>query len=283
MRTGMIGILLVFAATILLSGSVSSQSSGNTIVNFKNNGRKPVKVCLYSDAEKTYPFALKCMTIAPGDVKTWDQGSHKQFDIFAFDPGVLDALRCAFKGVANAGLVDIFDLKTAGCLVPRSRPVTAKPMPKPIEPPSSTTGNMMRVCNLSIDEPVFFSITFALGQTNHFTQGWWRLIKNQCLDVDLEELWQKQGLSTTYRYKTYIYGETAGNLGGIVKKVWEGDDPKFAFCVTDEKSKPFGNKHQDVVDGVVWESDCAAAAGKRTVKMWPIEMPTRGSLWKWNF
>jgi len=281
MRTGIFGILLVLTATILFSGRVSPQSSGNTIVKFKNNGGKAVKVCLYSDVVKTYPFALHCLTIAAGDVKAWDQGRHKQFDIYVFDPGVLDALKCAFRGVANAGLVDIFDIPHAGCLVPRSRPITTKP--KPIEPPPPTSGNMMRVCNLSVNEPVHFAITFALGQTNHFTQGWWRLIKNQCLDIDLEELWRKQGIPTTYRYKTYIYGETAGSFGGAVKKVWEGDDPKLAFCISEDKAVQFGNKQHDIVDGVVWESDCTTANKKQMVKMWPVEMPAKGTLWKWNF
>lgn len=275
-------MLFLLSVTTIFTHTVSAQTSGNTVVKFKNNGRTPVKLCFYKDAEKTYPFALKCITLPPGNVQTWDQGSHKQFDIFAFDPGIIDVLRCSFKGVAGAGLVEVFDKNTDGrCLQPTARTVIVKPTPKPM-PPGPPPSEILRVCNISVDEPVHFAITFALGQTNYMTEGWWSVGKNECTNVDLTERWRLQNLPANFRYKTYIYGETAGTFGGIVKKVWEGDDPKFAFCINENKGR-FGNKHQDISGGVVWESDCTAASGKRMVKMWPVPIPKLGDPWKWNF
>lgn len=283
MRTRITNILLVLTATIFFAQVASSQASANTKVNFKNNGRTPVKLCLYTDAEKTYPFAFRCLTLAPGASQTWDQEDIKQFDIFAFDPGIIDALRCSFKGVAGAGLVEVFEKNTDGrCIQPTARTVIVKPPPKPL-PPGLPPSETLRVCNTSINEAVYFAITFALGQTNHMTEGWWSVGKGECTNVDLTERWRLQGLPTGFRYKTYIYGETAGTLGGALKKVWEGDDPKFAFCIDDPKEKRFANKQTDVSDGVVWETDCSATAAKRMVKMWPIEIPKTGEQWKWNF
>lgn len=283
MRDRMFGIFIMMIAALLFPPTISPQAAGSKLVTFKNSSRTPVKVCLYKDVNKTYPFALKCMTLAPGAAQVWDQGKVAEYDVFAFDPGIIDVLRCSFMDLTEFSVVEVFDKEKNDlrCVKPSGRHTVVRPTPKPSPSPIA---EILRVCNTSIDEEVFFAITFALGQTNHMTEGWRSVKKNECTNVDLSERWRLQGLPAQFRYKTYIYGETAGILGGAVKKVWEGDDPKLAFCINDDKTRQFGNKQQEVTeDAVLWESDCTPAAGKRMVKMWPVTVPKLGDPWKWNF
>jgi len=283
MRNGIFVRSVLVAAITLMIQAADAQTNLNSTVGFQNKSKTTVKVCIYAGAAEMYPIALKCMTLKPGESQRWDRGQVPVLSVVAYDPGLIDVARCSRVAINDPARIEVFDKGSKNCIQATDR-VKIVPDPKPVnpQPPGPQRGNTLRVCNTSIDEPVYFAITFALGQTNYFTEGWWYVNRGDCQNVDLDRHWREQGLPATVRYKTYIYGETSGTLGGIVKKVWEGDDPKFVFCINDNKGK-FGNKHQDIVDGVVWESDCKAAAGKRTVKMWPITVPRVGELWKWNF
>lgn len=284
-------VRMMFATAVLVSGigfgiePAAAQEFGGSTVVFKNDGQTPVKVCIYAGKGELYPFAVECMTLGARSTGRWDhQTRTRQFSLWVFEPGLLDEFRCRTLGLNDPSFVQINAKGAKTCV--SSTPRLLAPPPDPNKRPyESRSDNMLAVCNISNPEPVFFAITYATGQTGYYTEGWWRLIKNQCLEINLEDLWYKQGLPVHSRFKTYIYGETEGRLGGAVKKVWEGDDPKFAFCINDDKVKTFGNKHQyPVVEGgVVWESDCASAPGKRIVKMWPVTVPKLGDPWKWNF
>ncbi len=284
MSKAFVGKYILIASIAILMQAANAHAQGGSIVGFQNKSKTTVKVCVYAGAAELYPFAEKCMTLKPGEKQRWDRANVPVLSVFAFDPGVIDIARCSLLAIPDPLFIEIFDKGSKNCVQATERVlIVPDPKPTPTPPPPGTQrGNTLRVCNTSVSEPVYFAITFALGQTNYFTQGWWSVNKGECQNVDLDRHWREQGLPTTVRYKTYIYGETAGTLGGIVKKVWEGDDPKLAFCINENKGK-FGNKHQDASDGVVWESDCTAANGKRTVKMWPITIPKLGELWKWNF
>ncbi len=262
---------------------VNTQEYGGSMVYFHNKDAKAVKVCIYAGAAEFFPLAEECLTFKPGEMSSWDKKGIHVFTLYVFEPALIDKLRCKQMLTNDPAYIDILPKGSRNCVNTTARLLVPKPDPN--KPPyASRSDNMLMVCNLSSPEPLDFAITFATGQTGYFTEGWWRLIKNQCLEINLEDLWYKQKLPLHYRFKTYIYAETEGKFGGAVKKVWEGDDPKFAFCIDDDKTKQFGNKHQDMTDGaVVWESDCTAANDKRTVKMWPVLVPKAGELWKWNF
>ncbi|MGQ0540332.1 MAG: DUF1036 domain-containing protein [Blastocatellia bacterium] len=273
-------LVAAIAATVQ---TANAQEYGGSIVTFHNKDTKTVKVCIYGGLAQLYPLAEKCMTLKPGERERWDHKGRRHFTVYVFEPALIDELRCKQTPPNDPAYVEILPKGSRSCVKTTER--LDGPKPDPNRPPDvSRSDNMLAVCNLSSQEPLHFAITYATGQSGYFTEGWWRLIKNQCLEINLEDLWYKQKLPPHYRFKTYIYAETEGKFGGAVKKVWEGDDPKFAFCINDEKKKQFGNKHQDASDGaLVWESDCTTANGKRMVKMWPITVPKLGDPWKWNF
>ena len=139
---------------------------------------------------------------------------------------------------------------------------------------------MLRVCNTQ-NERVYFSIAFSLSQSNYVSEGWWYLNKNNCMNVDLSKRWKKKGIPEDVRSRTYIYGETKGSFGGIVKKTWEGDNSQFAFCINENKTNYFKNFRYRKVNGKFVKNGCGTS--KEMVRMNEVKFPASGTLMRWNF
>lgn len=140
----------------------------------------------------------------------------------------------------------------------------------------------LRVCNKQ-DDKVFFTLTFATV-SNYASEGWWWVAAKKCNDIDLTPRMEVAGVPTNFKNAplVLIYGETEGILGGAIKKVFEGDDSRFAFCINEDRSKSFRNYKWREVGNRGVPIPCSGS-GKELVNMHNIKSPGNGTLYKWDF
>jgi hypothetical protein len=140
----------------------------------------------------------------------------------------------------------------------------------------------LRVCN-DQDEKVYFTITFAT-MSNFATEGWWWVNSNNCYEFDLSARMEMAGTPTNIwsSIPLFIYGETEGAFGGAIKKVFEGSDPKFAFCINDDRSKSFRNYRWRQEGDKAFPIPCSGSS-RDLVNMREVKYPAKGSLLTWRF
>lgn len=140
----------------------------------------------------------------------------------------------------------------------------------------------LRICNKQ-DDKVFFTLTFATA-TNYASEGWWWVEANKCHDIELTPRMEVAGVPVNFKNAPLIliYGETDGILGGAIKKVFEGDDSKWAFCINENRSKSFRNYRWREV-GTKLEPIPCTGSGQEFVKMRRIVSPAKGTLYRWDF
>jgi hypothetical protein len=103
------------AAAIALMVQAANAQNEISMAGFENKGRSKVKVCIYAGAAELNPLAQKCVSLEPGSIYRWDRGEFTVFSVFAFDPGVIDKIRCTQKTIVDPATIQIFekDQKTA--------------------------------------------------------------------------------------------------------------------------------------------------------------------------
>lgn len=140
----------------------------------------------------------------------------------------------------------------------------------------------LRVCN-DQDQKVFFTITFAT-MSNYATEGWWWVSPKNCYEFNLTARLEMAGAPSNFKNSVpvFIYGETEGIFGGVVKKVFEGTDPRYAFCIDDDRSKSFRNYKWRESEGRLEPLPCAGLK-QDLVKMSEIKYPAKGRVLTWRF
>lgn len=140
----------------------------------------------------------------------------------------------------------------------------------------------LRVCNKQ-DEKIWFALTFATV-SNYATEGWWWVGAKNCFDIELTPRMEVAGTPANAKNAppVLIYGETEGILGGAIKKVFEGSDSRWAFCIDEDRSKSFRNYKWREVGTRAVPIPCSGS-GRDLVNMQNIEPPAKGTLYRWDF
>jgi hypothetical protein len=194
-------------------------------IAINNLGRETVKVCAYNAGDPAKLVALRCWTLKGGQSASWTRSG--MFSVAVYRPGLLDEFLCQADRVSSSFYV------TQPCRIHTSdpRPAVAQ----------------LRVCNQGPWPGVNFAIAYLSNRAEdeyrrriniHSAEGWWHVEQGTCVDVALDTRWpawyrtQLGGNRGGYDGpELYIYGET----GGIIQRVWQGNDRSPSFCVNESK------------------------------------------------
>lgn len=92
---------------------------------------------------------------------------------------------------------------------------------KNITPEAASAKYVLKVCNKTSDEKIYFTLAFEFGvRKPHYSYGWWSVEKNQCLDFPVSTVLKADwnipyGTFPSTYYYARIYGEKP--------LVWEGN------------------------------------------------------------
>ncbi len=221
LRPGRLLPSLIILVMVTMAQAAKAQAEVLTIINYRNDN---VKVCAYRHSDDRL---IRCWTIGAKESVTWNRGNDKSyFNVRVWQPALIDKLLCQRKELSNAPQLRII----SPCGIVRH-----DPRPKPVPKPGGDY--VVRVCNRTPDDTVYFALMYALllgpQREEAVSEGWWKLGPDECQDIAMNN----RGFETLkgFGIAGYIYGETEG----IVQKVWEGENTNVRFCVSTDKDRQF--------------------------------------------
>lgn len=231
------------AAFLAAAGSAAAQYPE---IALHNRTTETLKICFYNGTDPVMWFPVKCHTIESGKTVSIVHGE-VEYGIRAYVPGFIDQHLYAYSKLRNIyGRISFG--ATQGEFTERSTP-----QPTPIH-------YILKVCNKTSPDPVYFVLAFDDGKTL-YSRGWWFVEKDGCQDFPVSRmLYEEWSVPYGTFPRTHYYARTYGASA----KVWEGGPGDLQNCIEITKqfnrSGPLGS----IADGYV---KCPDNNLTRTVRM----------------
>ncbi len=201
---------LLFLIVGFAAGSAVGQGPQ---IALQNRTDKTLKICFYNGSDSVMLIPLKCYSAGSGKTITIVHGE-TEFGIRIYVPGFIDQHLYTYTKISNIYERISFGASKASF---SKRPEVS---PTPVR-------YILKVCNQTSKDPVYFVLSFDDGKTI-YSKGWWVMDKDHCKDFPvsriLNEDWKvSYGTLPRTHYYARTYGETP--------LVWEGGVGDQQNCI----------------------------------------------------
>jgi uncharacterized membrane protein len=250
-NTNLLGVAFL-AILIFAAGSAAGQDSKIALFNGTTH---QLVICFHMGSD---PGALgrpiKCYEIASNETR-YAELVEKEFSIRVYRPGsrLLEHLYTHVK-LANIYEEITFGAKQASFKI-RTKPPNA-------------VSYILKVCNQTSPDPVYFVLSFDDGKAL-YTRGWWNIAQNNCLEFPVSRMMNedwKVPYGTLPRTHYYAYARPFGAKA----KIWEGGEDDLQDCIQITKAFKSAFPLGSIADG---SSKCPDNNITRKVRMRRIPDP----------
>ncbi len=205
-------------AIIAFLATVSNVSGQEPTIAFYNDTTKDLKICQYHGTDSLMLKAVKCHLIKPAKTVTVVH-QEDAIGLRTYRPGLIDVHLNKFVKLPN-----IYERIVFG-----STGTTFRKRPSGLP---STIQYVLKVCNRTSADPVYFLLGFDDGK-NLYTQGWWIVKKNECKDFPVSQMlynWWRVPFGTLPR--THYYARTYPASSSASHVEWRGGSSDQQSCIT---------------------------------------------------
>jgi uncharacterized membrane protein len=208
---------VAFISILLFApGSAAGQDSKIALYN-RTTGQ--LKICFYGGNDSIAIIPQKCYTIASNQTLYIEQ-VEKEYRIRVYLPALIDQHLYSYK------LANIYEEISFG-----AREASFKTRPKP----PNVIAYILKVCNQTSANPVYFVLSFDDGKTL-YSKGWWVVNQNQCKDFPVSRmLYDEWKVDYGTLPRTHYYARTYAASPGASHIVWAGGSSDQQNCIQTTK------------------------------------------------
>lgn len=229
-RRNIFTLFTILLTSLSFAEYAAAQNDG--LVAIRNTSGERRKICMYRSDNKIVSVLVpyKCIELNAGTTVIWSrEGDFSTFTVKIFKPALIDKYLYTRNLPRRTTTIIIGEGGSFGYSTVKVKPPVAK--------------YRLKVCNFKSDDEVYFTLGFETN-AKFFTEGWWNLKKDECMEVDVSER-LKRSIALEYGNmpRTYFYGRT---YGGIPQE-WNGGTDGRPVCVN--KKKAFRTLYERGKDG----------------------------------